>query len=184
MERGKEQPRLSIRPSQPQWIGKKLRKGWAVLDKNLYSFHYSTQTPSLGSLFWWHPPLTSYLQTLLLASRILVPWTLLSLNGFYDLGISHCLGWESPHFSQQPLSPTPDCPNPSQVNHIPLLQSPAGVGILNRKEQLEPSKPITLELKIPSLLLEPPYFVPAPVCSFSDCVIKLGKPMQIGMGIL
>ena len=61
------------------------------------------QFPFPGSLFWWHPSLTSYLP----ASRNLVPWTFLSPVGFYNLGISHHLGWEIPHFSQWPPAPKP-----------------------------------------------------------------------------
>lgn len=56
----------------------------------LQSFHCSTQPPFLG-FFGWHPSFASSLQTLLLASRILIPWLFLSSAGFYDMGISHCL---------------------------------------------------------------------------------------------
>lgn len=100
---------------------------------------------------------------------------------------SHIVLGEKVHTLANKLCPQPltvPTPHRSTISLSYSHHHPAGVGILNRKEQLEPSKPITLELKIPSLLLEPPYFVPAPVCSFSDCVIILGKPMQIGMGIL
>lgn len=90
------------------------------------------------------------------------------------------------NFCPQPL--TVPTPHRSTISLSYSHHYPAGVGILNRTKkqktkQLEPSKPITLELKLISLL-EPPSFAPATVCSFSDYVIIFGKPMQTGMGII
>lgn len=44
---------------------------------------------------------------------------------------------------------------------------------IERKEELEPSKSIALELKIISLQLKPTYSLPALVCFLSDCVMVL-----------
>ena len=84
----------------------------------LQSFHCSTQLPFLG-FFGWHPSFASSLQTLLLASRILIPWLFLSSAGFYDMGISHCLRREIIHIANDfPICPRSTIPQSFSDHHL------------------------------------------------------------------
>lgn len=95
---------------------------------------------------------------------------------------SRIVSGEKVHTLANNLCPQPltvPTPHRSTISLSYSHHHPSRAGILNRKEQLEPSKPITLELKIPSLLLEPPYQSLLQSVPFQTVLLYLANPCKL-----